>query len=174
MPVRALGDDRPVVADSAWISEMAYIVGRVRIGEGSTVWPGAVIRGDFGSVHIGDHVHIEDNCVVHSGTRMQIGSDVTIGHGAIVHCGSVGDVCLIGNNSSLLDHATVGSFCVVAAGTVLLPGTVVPDNSFVTGVPGTIRPLSDKLRALLEAQQGAGRTGGGYSAMAERYRDAGL
>jgi carbonic anhydrase/acetyltransferase-like protein (isoleucine patch superfamily) len=174
VPIRALGEFRPVIDESAWISEAAYIVGNVQVGAGSTVWPGAVIRGDFGSIRIGAHVHIEDNCVAHSGAAMTIGDDVTIGHGAIVHCGAIGDVCLIGNNASLLDGARIGSFCVVAAGAVILPGTEIPDGSFVTGVPGTVRPLSPKHRAMLEGQRDAGKGGGGYSSMAQRYRDAGL
>jgi carbonic anhydrase/acetyltransferase-like protein (isoleucine patch superfamily) len=174
MVVRALGDRCPVIEDSAWISEAAYIVGDVQVGGGSTVWPGAVLRGDWGSIRVGAHVHIEDNCVLHSGADMTIGDDVTIGHGAVVHCGEVADTCLIGNHATLLDHARIGTYCVVAAGAVVLPGTTVPDRSFVSGVPGIVRPLGPKHEAVLDGQRVAGSTGGGYSAMAERYRRAGL
>lgn len=174
MTVQALGDRRPRIDPTAWISEAAYVVGDVELGRGSTVWPGAVVRGDFGSVRLGAHVHVEDNCVLHSGTDLVVGDDVTIGHGAVVHCSAVGDVCLIGNNATLLDGARVGRFCVVAAGSVVLGGATVPDESFVTGTPGRVRELSPGLRAMLEAQRQAGVTGGGYLTMAERYRAAGL
>jgi carbonic anhydrase/acetyltransferase-like protein (isoleucine patch superfamily) len=174
MVVRALGDRCPIIDPSAWISEAAYVVGDVTVGGGSTVWPGAVLRGDFGSIRIGSRVHIEDNCVVHSGADLVVGDDVTIGHGAIVHCGQIADVVLIGNHVTLLDHAQIGTLCVVAAGAVVLPGSKVPDRSFVSGVPGVVRPLGPKHEAMLEAQRAAGTTGGGYSAMAERYRNAGL
>lgn len=174
MVVRTLGDRRPVIDSSAWISEAAYVVGDVTVGGGSTVWPGAVLRGDFGSIRVGDRVHIEDNCVVHSGVDLVVGDDVTIGHGAIVHCGAIDAVCLIGNNVTLLDHAQIGVFCVVAAGAVVLPGSKIPDRSFVSGVPAIVRPLGSKHEALPEAQRAAGSVGGGYSAMAERYRRAGL
>ena len=174
MVVRALGDRRPRIDDTAWVSEGAYVVGDVTIGAGSTVWPGAVLRGDFGSVAVGERVHIEDNSVLHSGTAMVIGNDVTIGHGAIVHCGSVGEICLIGNRAVLLDGAVVGRFCVIAAGAVVLPGTTIPEGSFVTGMPGVVREMSAKHAAVLEAQREAGVSGLGYSAMAEHYRTAGL
>jgi carbonic anhydrase/acetyltransferase-like protein (isoleucine patch superfamily) len=172
--VKALGERRPRIDPSAWISEAAYVVGDVEVGRGSTVWPGAVIRADFASVRLGAHVHVEDNCVLHGGTDLVVGDDVTIGHGAVVHCSAVGEVCLIGNNATLLDGARVGRLCVVAAGSVVLSGADVPDESFVTGTPGRVRALSPGLRAMLEAQRHAGLTGGGYRTMAERYRQAGL
>jgi carbonic anhydrase/acetyltransferase-like protein (isoleucine patch superfamily) len=174
MTIRALGDRIPQVDDGAWVSEAAYVVGNVTVGAGSTIWPGAVLRGDFGWIRVGRRVHIEDNCVLHSGADMIVGDDVTVGHGAIVHCGSVGDACLIGNRAVLLDGAQIGPFCMIAAGAVVLPGTTIPEGSFVTGMPGTVRPLSAKHASVLERQREAGVSGGGYSAMAEHYRAAGL
>src|SRR5439155_5938312 len=97
--VRSLGDKVPRIAESAWISEAAYVVGDVEIGEGSSVWPGAVIRGDFAPIRIGVNSHIEDNCVVHTGELLLIGDNVTAGHGVVIHCRRVGSNVLLGNNS---------------------------------------------------------------------------
>jgi len=171
MTVRSLGDKVPRIAASSWVSEAAYVVGDVEIGESSTVWPGAVIRADYGSIRIGSGTHIEDNCVVHSGADLSIGDNVYVGHGVVVHCGRVGNDCLLGNHATLLDGAEIGNLCVVAAGALILPGTRVPDGSFAVGVPATIRPASPSHIEMLKAQ---GRPGAGYSSMMHVYRAAGL
>jgi carbonic anhydrase/acetyltransferase-like protein (isoleucine patch superfamily) len=172
MTVRAVGDKVPVIAPTAWVSEAAYVVGDVHLGEDTSVWPGAVVRGDFGSIRIGRNTVIEDNCVVHSGAPMTIGDDIIVGHAVVLHCASVGSKCLIGNHATLLDHAEIGDLVLVAAGSLVLPRTKVPDRSFVSGSPATIKPLSDKHLQRLEAMGSAGDKG--YAGMARRYRDAGL
>jgi carbonic anhydrase/acetyltransferase-like protein (isoleucine patch superfamily) len=174
MTLRALGDLQPRVHPTAWVSEAAYVVGDVTIGEGSSVWPGAVLRGDFGPIRVGAHVHVEDNCVLHTGGTLTVGDDVIVGHGAILHCASIGGPCLIGNRAVLLDDAEIGDFCVVAAGSLVLPGVKVEEGSFVAGSPATVSPLSDKHRTRLEWQRRAAESGVGYSGMLERYRQAGL
>ena len=173
MTVRSMGDRVPVVAPTAWVSEAAYVVGDVHLGEGSSVWPGAVVRGDFGSLRIGDGTVIEDNCVVHSGTLMTIGENVLIGHSVVVHCGSIGSNCLIGSASTLLDDAVIGDLCLVAAGSLVLARTEVPDRSFVAGAPATITPIPDKHLRMLEGM-GKGNAEVGYGMMARLYREAGL
>ena len=80
----------PRIAATAWVSEAAYVVGEVEIGEGASVWPGAVVRGDFGSITVGANSVIEDNCVVHTGGPLVIGADTIIGHSVVVHCSRVG------------------------------------------------------------------------------------
>jgi carbonic anhydrase/acetyltransferase-like protein (isoleucine patch superfamily) len=133
----------PKIAKSTLISEGAYVIGDVEIGEGSSVWHGAVIRGDLGEgqigagMKIGNNTHIEDNAVVHS--AKVIGSNVVIGHGAVVEAFKVGDNVLIGNNATLMATSEVGSFCIVAAGAVVLPGMTIPDRSFVVGAPAVIK-----------------------------------
>jgi carbonic anhydrase/acetyltransferase-like protein (isoleucine patch superfamily) len=171
MTVRSLEGKVPRIAASSWVSEAAYVVGDVEIGEGSTVWPGAVVRADFGSIRIGSGTHIEDNCVVHSGGDLSIGNNVYVGHAVVVHCTRVGNDCLLGNHATLLDGAEIGDFCVVAAGALILPHTRIPDRSFAAGVPATVRPASPSHIKMLRAQ---GRPGVGYSAMIPIYRDAGL
>ncbi len=120
------------------------IVGDVTIGPGSSIWFGAVIRGDVAPVIIGQRVNVQDNAVLHcdSGVPNTIGDDVTIGHGAIVHGISVGSGSLIGMGATLLSRTRIGKGCLVAAGAVVPPDLIVPDGMLVMGVPGKIiRPV---------------------------------
>jgi carbonic anhydrase/acetyltransferase-like protein (isoleucine patch superfamily) len=171
--IRSMGDKAPVIAATAWVSEAAYVVGDVHLGEHSSVWPGAVVRGDSGSIRIGHHTVIEDNSVVHSGGDTTVGNDVIVGHAVVLHCARVGSNCLIGNHATLLDDAEIGDLCLVAAGTLLPPRIVVPDRSFVSGSPATVEPLSDRRLERLQGLSTVGREVG-YPMMAKRYRDAGL
>jgi carbonic anhydrase/acetyltransferase-like protein (isoleucine patch superfamily) len=141
--IRSFMGKTPRISDSAFISETAYVIGDVEIGESSSVWNGAVIRADLGEgqigagMKIGDNTHIEDNAVVHSARA--IGNNVVIGHGAVVEAFWVGDNVLVGNNATIMATAEVGNSCLVAAGAVVLPGTRIPDRSFVVGAPAQIK-----------------------------------
>jgi carbonic anhydrase/acetyltransferase-like protein (isoleucine patch superfamily) len=168
-----MGDKVPVLAPTAWVSEAAYVVGDVHLGDHASVWPGAVVRGDFGSIRIGAYTVIEDNCVVHSGGSTTIGDDDIVGHGVVLHCARVGSNCLIGNHATLLDDAEIGNLCLVAAGTLVPPRLVVPDRSFVSGAPATVEPIADRHLDRLRALSTVGRELG-YPMMASRYREAGL
>jgi carbonic anhydrase/acetyltransferase-like protein (isoleucine patch superfamily) len=138
--IRSFDGKTPRIAASAFISETAYIIGDVEIGENSGVFPGAVIRGDFGKIIIGNHTMIEDNTVVHAGfDPLEIGDHCTVGHSVVLHCIKVGNNCLIGNNATILDNTKIGNFCVVAAGALVEQGKNIPDGSMVTGVPGVIK-----------------------------------
>ena len=128
----------PKISDSAFISEAAYIIGDVEIGENSGVWPGTVIRGDFAKIKIGNQTIIEDNGVVHCGVPMEIGDNVTIGHGVVVHGRKIGNNNLIGNNATILDNSEIGNFCVIGAGCLVSPGMKIPDRSLVFGVPAKV------------------------------------
>src|SRR5512135_3563500 len=97
--IRGFDGKAPRIAPSAFISEAAYVVGDVEIGEGSGAWPGAVIRGDFATIKIGRNTMVEDSTVVHSGGMIEIGDNVIIGHDVVVHCRRIGSNCLIGNNA---------------------------------------------------------------------------
>jgi carbonic anhydrase/acetyltransferase-like protein (isoleucine patch superfamily) len=153
------------------VSEAAYVVGDVTIGDGSSVWPGAVIRGDFAAITIGANTHVEDNVVIHCGEDMAIGDNVTIGHGVVVHCRRVGNNCLLGNNSTILDRAEIGDACIVGAGALVLGDTVVPDGSFVVGVPATVRPGRPDQVARMGRRA---RSEGGYASMLKLYKSEGL
>ena len=146
--IHAFEDHAPRVDPSAFVHDAAIVIGDVVIGAGSSVWPGAVVRGDFAAIRIGAGTHIEDNATLHCGPPgIDLGSGVTVGHNAVIHCRRIGNRTLIGNSATLLDGSEIGSDCVVAAGAVVRPNTKVPDGSFVVGVPATVRPLGADLRA---------------------------
>ena len=106
--IRNLGDKKPLVHPSAFISEAAYVVGDVEIGEGSSIWPGTVIRGDSGKVTIGKYTNIQDNSVVHGDDDVEIGDYVTIGHRVMCHAKYIGNLSLIGNGSIINDGVIIG------------------------------------------------------------------
>jgi len=163
--IRSFEGKNPRIAKSAFISEDAYVIGDVEIGENSGVWPGAVIRGDFVKIKIGNNTMIEDNCVVHSGIPMEIGDNVIIGHGVIVHGIKIGNNNLIGSNATLLDNSVIGNFCIIGAGCLVSQGMVVPDNSMVVGVPGKI-----KKKLSHERLAGLGAGNNSYIELARRYK----
>jgi carbonic anhydrase/acetyltransferase-like protein (isoleucine patch superfamily) len=142
--IRSFNGKTPKIDEAAFVSEAAYVVGDVEIGENSNVWPGAVIRGDFGKIGIGKNSAVEDNCVIHSGSPagvedVVIGDNVVIGHGAVLNCRKIGNNVLIGMNTTVLHEVEIGDFCVIAAGCMVSQGMRIPDNSFVAGVPGKIK-----------------------------------
>ena len=173
--IRSLTGNTPKIASSAFISEAAYIVGHVEIGEHSNVFPGAVIRGDFGRISIGRNTSVEDNCVIHSGTPsspvgdVDIGDMVLIGHGAVLNCRRIGSSVLIGMNATILHDAEIGDRCIIGAGCLVGQGMKIPDDSFVAGVPGTIRgkPSERQLWWIREGYKG-------YAELARQYRAQGL
>jgi carbonic anhydrase/acetyltransferase-like protein (isoleucine patch superfamily) len=130
-----------------FLAHNATVVGDVTLGEDSSVWFNAVIRGDVAPVRIGKRVNVQDNCTIHCDTGIEnaIADDVTIGHGAIVHGMSVGRGTLIGMHATVLSRAKIGNECLIAAGAVVPPGLVVPDGMAVMGVPGKIvRPVKQE------------------------------
>jgi len=137
--IRTFNGKTPKIHETAFISEAAYVVGDVEIGENSSVWPGTVIRGDHAPIVIGQNTQIEDNCMVHTGTPMFIGDNVHIGHNVVVHCQKIGNTVLIGNHATISEYAEVGDFCVVAAGALVTPGMKIPDRTFVVGVPAKVK-----------------------------------
>jgi carbonic anhydrase/acetyltransferase-like protein (isoleucine patch superfamily) len=144
--IKSFNNKTPRIARSAFISEAAYIIGDVEIDEDSSVWPGAVIRGDLGKIKIGKNTVIEDNCVIHSGSPIvppiadvTIGDNVIIGHGAVSNGRRVGNNVIIGMNATILHDVEIGDNSIIAAGCVVTKKMKIPDNSFVTGVPGEIK-----------------------------------
>ena len=167
--IQSFDGKKPRIAESAYVHAGAYIIGDVTIGEGSGVWPGAVIRADFGPIRIGCHTMIEDNCVLHSGTPLDIGDHITVGHGVILHCRRVGNSNLIGSNATILDHVVIGDFCMIGAGSLVKTGMEIPDNSFVVGVPAQIKgEISSGQRERLDGGSEA------YQQLLRRYKEQGL
>ncbi len=145
MILRPFGGKHPEIADGVFLAPDAVVIGDVRIGPGSSVWYGAVVRGDVHSIQIGERTNIQDLAVLHVTTGLfplTIGSDVTVGHRAILHGCTVGDECLIGMGATVLDGAMIGSGSLVAAGALVPAGMKVPPGVLVAGVPAQVkRPL---------------------------------
>lgn len=141
MPVYALGDLEPSIHPDAFVHPDAVIIGDVRLGAQSSIWPGAVLRGDDGYIEIGERTSIQDNCVLHTTPIWPtvVGSDCVVGH--IVHlegC-TIEPGCLIGNGSIVLHRVVVRSGAIVAANAVVLNDTEVPSGAIAVGIPATIK-----------------------------------
>lgn len=137
----ALGDRRPQIADSAWVAPNATLVGSVVVGEGASVFYGAVLRADNEPIVVGARSNIQDNCVLHvdEGKPLKIGEGVSVGHGAIIHGATIGDNVLVGMGAIIMNDARIGDECLVAAGALITEGVVIPPRSLVAGVPGKVR-----------------------------------
>ncbi len=136
--IRSLGGKTPRIHETAFVSEFAYVIGDVEVGESSSIWPGTVIRADSGRIVIGRHSNVQDNCTLHADADAYIGDGVTLGHGVTCHARKIGDNSLIGNGAVLNDGVDIGQWCLVAAGSVVPERVVVPDRSIVRGVPGKV------------------------------------
>lgn len=150
--ISAMHGVEPDVARAAFIAPGAVIIGKVTMGEGSSVWYGAVLRGDDDRIVLGEEVNVQDGCILHAdpGFPVLLGDRVSLGHGAIVHGAHVEDDVLIGMRATVLNGARIRSGTVVAAGAVVLPGVEIPPGSMVAGVPGKIRrDATDDDRALI-------------------------
>ncbi|MCZ7661412.1 MAG: gamma carbonic anhydrase family protein [Xanthobacteraceae bacterium] len=137
MPLFSFGEDRPDVAPQCWVAENAFVIGRVRIRAGASIWFGAVLRGDNEWIEIGERTNIQDNCTLHTdpGFAITIGAGCTVGHNAVVHGCTIGRNTLIGMGAIVMNGAKVGDNCVIGAGALIREGMVVPDNSLMVGSP---------------------------------------
>ena len=169
--IRSFNGKTPKIAESAFISEAAYVIGEVEIGERSSVWPGAVIRGDLASIKIGGNTTIQDNSVLHNDVDipLEIGDNVVIGHSVVLHGRKIGSNTLIGNNATVLAESKIGSFCIIAAGSVVSQHSEIPDNSMVAGVPAKIKgQISQEQRRQLKEWPQI------YTELTRRYKEQGL
>jgi carbonic anhydrase/acetyltransferase-like protein (isoleucine patch superfamily) len=133
----------PVISPDAFLAPNAVVIGNVTIGAESSVWFGAVLRGDHPdhAIVVGRATSVQDNCVVHVGGwgDTVIGDDCTIGHGAAFESCTIGSGCVVGMNAVILQRAKIGEQCIIAAGSVVLEGMEVPARSLVAGVPAKIK-----------------------------------
>lgn len=159
----------PKIDESVFLAPNATVVGDVEIGEGSSVWFNAVIRGDFQKIKIGKNVNVQDNATVHVMTNVpaEIGNEVSIGHNAIVHAHKIGNNCLIGMGSIILGYTEIGDNVVIGAGTMITQHKKIPSNSLVFGNPAQIvRSLrDDEIEALHDSAMN-------YREVAEKYKAA--
>ena len=141
VPIYALGDDEPDIHPLAYIHPAAVVIGRVTLGPEASVWPGAVLRGDHGTITVGARTSVQDGTVVHTTPRWStvIGADCVVGHNAHLEGCVVEDRCLIGSGSVTLNRALVGAGSIVGAGALIGEDFVVPPESLAVGVPATIK-----------------------------------
>lgn len=126
----------PAKPKTAYIHPMSVVIGDVKLGEYSSVWPCAVIRADIAEIIIGDYTNIQDGCLLHTNElKLKIGNRVAVGHGAILHSCDIGDNTLIGMGAIVLDAAQIGENCMIGAGAVIPKGKVIPPGSVVIGNP---------------------------------------
>jgi carbonic anhydrase/acetyltransferase-like protein (isoleucine patch superfamily) len=161
----------PKIGKGAFIAPTAAIIGDVEIGDGASVWFGAVLRGDEAAIRIGPRTSVQDNVVIHvyKGHDTVIESDVTIGHGAILEACIVRRGALIGMNAVVLNRSTVGENAVVAAGAVVLEDQDIPESVLAAGAPARI-----KKRLEGSAKQWSEISAGAYVRLTKEYRDQGI
>ena len=138
--VHTIKGQTPKIHESVFVAWNAEITGNVTIGEDSSVWFSASIRGDMNSVTIGKGSNVQDNCVIHTDSTRGavIGDNVTVGHGAILHSCTIGNNTTVGMGAIVLDGAKVGANSMVAAGSVVPPGKEFPDGSMIMGSPAKV------------------------------------
>jgi carbonic anhydrase/acetyltransferase-like protein (isoleucine patch superfamily) len=163
----------PDVAEDAFLAPGAVLIGNVKVGAQSSVWFGAVLRGDHPSngIVVGARTSVQDGCVIHVGDWRStvVGADCTIGHGAKFESCEIGDGCTVGMNAVILQDAVIGERSLVAAGAVVLERTVVPPGSLVAGVPAKVRKELDG-----SAARWIARGGDHYVQLSRRYLDQGI
>jgi carbonic anhydrase/acetyltransferase-like protein (isoleucine patch superfamily) len=143
----------PTLGQGVYLARGAVVLGDVTLGDGSSVWYNAVLRGDINRIVVGHHSNIQDNAVVHLADDYPciIGDWVTVGHSAVVHACMIGDETLIGMGAVVLDGAEVGRQCLIGAKALVTPGTTIPDGALVLGAPAkVVRIMSEKERGDLK------------------------
>jgi carbonic anhydrase/acetyltransferase-like protein (isoleucine patch superfamily) len=159
MSLRPFEGVLPVIGENALIDEAATVIGDVHIGAESSVWPGCVLRGDVNHIRIGARTNIQDGSILHvshaseyypEGFPLIIGDEVTVGHGAVIHACSIGNRCLVGMGSIVLDGAVLEDEVMLGAGSLVAPGTVLDGGYLWLGSPARrVRKLTDKEQGFL-------------------------
>lgn len=144
----------PVIGHNVFIDPTAVVIGQVTLADEVSVWPMAVIRGDVNTIQIGARTNVQDGAVLHvshqgsyreSGGELVIGEGVTIGHQGMIHACKIGDYCLIGMNSTIMDDVEIGDYTIIGAGALVTPGKKLESRAMYMGVPARkVRDLSDE------------------------------
>ena len=145
MPLYALDDLAPTLAEGAWAAPSADLIGDVRLGPRASIWFSAVIRADNTPILIGEESNVQDGAVGHSdpGAPLTIGARVTVGHQAILHGCTIGDQALVGMGARVLNGAVIGANCLVGAGALVTEGKTFDPGMLIVGVPArVVRPLT--------------------------------
>ena len=147
MTIYQFQNKKPTIADTAYIATEAVIIGDVHLGEKTSVWPGAVLRGDNEPIVLGDGSNAQEGAIFHTdpGYPLTVGKNVTVGHQAMLHGCTVEDGCLIGIQAVVLNGAVIGAESLVGAGALVTEGKVFPPRSLIIGSPAkAVRTLTDE------------------------------
>jgi gamma-carbonic anhydrase len=140
--IRPFGGKAPILHDSVFATETAVVIGDVEIGEASSLWFGAIVRGDVNFIRIGARTNVQDHAVLHVTSHTHptiVGDDVTIGHRVTLHGCTVKDRCLVGIGAVVMDGAVVGEDAMVGAGSLVPPGMIVPKGTLALGTPAKVK-----------------------------------
>jgi carbonic anhydrase/acetyltransferase-like protein (isoleucine patch superfamily) len=154
MPLYEIDGQRPALADDVWIAPSADVIGDVRLGRGSSVWFGAVIRGDNTPIIIGANTNVQEAAMLHSdpGAPLTVGSGCTIGHHAVLHGCTIGADVLVGMGAIILNRAVIGAGSIVGAGALITEDKEFPAGSLIVGAPArAVRSLDERAAAMLRA-----------------------
>ena len=156
MTVYSLGATSPSLPPEGeyWIAPSAQVMGNVILRRNSSVWWGAIVRGDNDPITIGENSNVQDGSVLHTdtGSPLTIGANVTIGHLVMLHGCTIGDGSLVGIGSIILNGARIGKNCLIGAGALITEGKEIPDNSMVMGAPGkVVREIGEGHAVILQA-----------------------
>jgi carbonic anhydrase/acetyltransferase-like protein (isoleucine patch superfamily) len=147
MAIYQLGDAFPDIDPSAYITDSANVIGKVRVEAHASIWFNVTIRGDNELITVGENSNVQEGCAMHTdpGYPLTIGKDVTIGHQAMLHGCTIGDGALIGIQAVVLNGAKIGRNCLVGAGALVTEGKEFPDNSLILGSPAkAVRTLNNE------------------------------
>src|SRR5437660_6360967 len=170
MPLYQLASKKPRVHPTAMIAPNASIIGHVVVGSWNSIWPGAVLRGDYGRIRVGANCSLQDNAVVHCSSQNPgvIGNGVTVAHSAIVHACRIGDECLIGAGAIIFDGAKIGTHSIIGVGSVVLERRTIPPRSVAVGAPAKVmRKATDRDVRMIRGSFRA------YVKMAQKYSSTG-
>ncbi|MCB1319366.1 MAG: gamma carbonic anhydrase family protein [Leptospiraceae bacterium] len=166
--IYSLGDKHPRLAEDVFVAPDAAVIGDVRIGVGSGVWFGCLIRGDVHYIEIGEHTNIQDHSVIHvTGGKFPtiIGNHCTLGHRVTVHGCTLKDHAFIGIGATVLDDCEIGEYALVAAGSLVTPGKKIPPRMVAMGVPAkVVREITPEEEQMIE------RTPRKYGELKKQYR----
>jgi carbonic anhydrase/acetyltransferase-like protein (isoleucine patch superfamily) len=153
VPIYAIGDREPVLESGAYVHPDAVVIGAVHLGEGATVWPSAVLRGDYGEITVGPRTSIQDGTVIHATEELptRIGAECVIGHVVHLEGCTIEDRALVGSGSTVLHLAVIRTGALVGAGALVPPRMEVPSGQQALGVPAKLRDGGDPSEAIAEA-----------------------
>jgi carbonic anhydrase/acetyltransferase-like protein (isoleucine patch superfamily) len=151
--IRSFRGKTPLIGERCFVAETAVVIGDVHLGARSSIWFGAVVRGDVYHIRIGEETSIQDNSVLHvthDRNATIVGNRVTVGHAVTLHGCRVGDLCIVGMGSIVLDQAEIGDGSILGAGSLVTPGTKIPAGVLAVGSPARVkRPLTDEEKTWL-------------------------